>query len=109
MTKTGAVVDGGDPPALTPVELKKELQKVVKVIISEDDINVGAIDRAYQALCSLRDLKTKQQRSSFTDPNKRSVPDEFRCPLSKELMKDPVIVASGQVFGTFHFCLLVYI
>lgn len=25
------------------------------------------------------------------------VPDEFRCPISLELMKDPVIVATGQV------------
>ena len=25
------------------------------------------------------------------------IPDEFRCPISLELMKDPVIVATGQV------------
>ena len=25
------------------------------------------------------------------------IPDDFRCPISLELMKDPVIVSTGQV------------
>lgn len=32
------------------------------------------------------------------------VPDDFRCPISLELMKDPVIVATGQVSA----CLAVF-
>jgi hypothetical protein len=24
-------------------------------------------------------------------------PEEFKCPLSKELMRDPVVLATGQV------------
>ncbi|VFQ69722.1 unnamed protein product [Cuscuta campestris] len=96
MAKTGAV-DGCDP-ALTEAELKKELQRAARVIISEDEVNVGAIDEALQALCSLRHLKTKHHRSSFAEPKAPSLPDEFRCPLSNELMKDPVIVASGQTY-----------
>ena len=27
-----------------------------------------------------------------------AIPDDFRCPISLELMKDPVIVSTGQVF-----------
>ena len=26
------------------------------------------------------------------------IPEDFRCPISLELMKDPVIVSTGQVF-----------
>lgn len=31
------------------------------------------------------------------EPRPVNIPDEFRCPISLELMKDPVIVATGQV------------
>lgn len=27
------------------------------------------------------------------------IPDDFRCPISLELMRDPVIVSTGQVFS----------
>ncbi|PWZ54997.1 E3 ubiquitin-protein ligase SPL11 [Zea mays] len=32
------------------------------------------------------------------EPRPRNIPDEFRCPISLELMKDPVIVATGQTY-----------
>jgi hypothetical protein len=34
-----------------------------------------------------------------TDKNSKApvIPDDFRCPISLELMKDPVIVSTGQV------------
>ncbi|XP_062203599.1 protein spotted leaf 11 [Phragmites australis] len=32
------------------------------------------------------------------DPRPVTIPDEFRCPISLELMKDPVIVATGQTY-----------
>nr|GMD73169.1 U-box domain-containing protein 9-like [Ipomoea batatas] len=78
----------------------KELERAVKAIVSEEDSNVDAIDRALQALSALKDLKTKHpQRSSFREPaSMPSPPDEFRCPLSKELMRDPVIVSTGQTY-----------
>lgn len=34
-------------------------------------------------------------------PDAPSFPDDFLCPISLELMRDPVIVATGQV--CFHF------
>lgn len=33
------------------------------------------------------------------------IPDDFRCPISVELMKDPVIVSTGQVKGCAIFSL----
>lgn len=45
--------------------------------------------------------------SNFVDSNgdrrPLTVPDEFRCPISLELMKDPVIVATGQVVYLIEF------
>ncbi|CAN4093299.1 unnamed protein product [Withania somnifera] len=96
MTKTGVVE--GDPPTDKATELKRELQRLVKAILSEDDINVDAIDKTHKTLCALKDLKLKRP-SSFNTPNSQlPFPDEFRCPLSKELMRDPVIVATGQTY-----------
>ncbi|XP_019178460.1 PREDICTED: U-box domain-containing protein 9-like [Ipomoea nil] len=92
MAKTG-VTEGGDPaPAAPPgaAELKEELQRAVKAVVSEDGVNAEAIDRAQQALCALRGLHPEQNNNSF--------PAEFRCPLSGELMKDPVVVSSGQTY-----------
>ncbi|KAJ7297499.1 hypothetical protein O6H91_19G024100 [Diphasiastrum complanatum] len=43
----------------------------------------------------------KDQRSSearIEKPNSPNVPNDFRCPISLELMKDPVIVATGQTY-----------
>ncbi|PIN20936.1 Ubiquitin--protein ligase [Handroanthus impetiginosus] len=55
MAKSG--VSEGDPKT---VELKKELQKLVKAIVDEDDVNLEAIDRAQQTLLALKELKLKK-------------------------------------------------
>ncbi|OIT28003.1 PREDICTED: U-box domain-containing protein 9 [Nicotiana attenuata] len=101
MAKTGVVE--GDPitvaTAKAATELKRELQRLVKAILSEDDINVDAIDKTHQTLFALKDLKLKRQSSFRTSTDSaRVLPDEFRCPLSKELMRDPVIVSTGQTY-----------
>lgn len=33
-------------------------------------------------------------------PKSPVVPDDFRCPISLELMKDPIIICTGQVYGS---------
>lgn len=71
--------------AETPAELKKELEKVMKLILDEDDYSVQELDKAI-IVSSLRELKTKE-----------SVPNESKCPMSGEIMGDPFVVASGQV------------
>lgn len=86
MAKT--TVDGGLPAAAD--ELKRELQRTVNWIVEEDDYSLEATDRAMQCLCALKELKLKPNSTS-------SPPHEFVCPLSRQLMKDPVVLASGQV------------
>ncbi|KAL6978867.1 hypothetical protein U1Q18_020535 [Sarracenia purpurea var. burkii] len=81
-------------------DLKEELQRLVKVIVDNDDdydFTLQSIDRASQTLCALKDLKSKKP-VSLKLPESLSCPEEFRCPISRELMKDPVIVASGQTY-----------
>lgn len=36
------------------------------------------------------------------------VPDDFKCPISLDLMKDPVIVATGQVSSSVEFTMYKY-
>ncbi|KAK6141873.1 hypothetical protein DH2020_024385 [Rehmannia glutinosa] len=106
MAKSG--VFEGDPPttaAAKAVELKKELQKLVKSIVDEDDVNLDAIERAQQMLFALKELKLKRTVSLKLRNNhhnqemvSETVPEEFKCPLSKELMRDPVIIATGQTY-----------
>ena len=101
--KSGVLEDGdGDPvvgAAAKVMELKRELQKIVKAIAEGDDVNLDALDKAHRLLCALKELKIKKRSlsSKIHDSSSLTVPDEFRCPLSEELMRDPVIVATGQV------------
>lgn len=79
------------------VELKRELKRAVQEIVEEDDYTLESTDHAMQTLSALKNLKLKilkpQQSLSVALP-----PREFLCPLSGELMKDPVVIASGQSF-----------
>lgn len=110
MAKTG-VFEGDANMVNKATELKKELQRLVKAIVEEDDelFSLEAIDQANQMLCALKDLKlrrslcfnlTHQENNDENDVNEEAfcwVPQEFKCPISKKLMCDPVIVATGQV------------
>ncbi|CAM8985169.1 unnamed protein product [Rhodiola kirilowii] len=95
MAKTG--VYEADPAA----RLNKELRRLVEAIVSgdhgEDDDGslLDAIDKARDVLCAIRDLRT---RSSSEMDVRGSVPEEFICPLSKEMMKDPVVVSTGKTY-----------
>ncbi|KAF7825862.1 U-box domain-containing protein 9 [Senna tora] len=107
MAKSGVVAES-DPTAARAARLKKELQRLVKSIVDDDDCSIQTIDQAKEALCVLKDLKLRKRSSpspsstsslSFKLHKSTSTcPEEFRCPLSKELMGDPVILASGQKF-----------
>ncbi|KAB2090934.1 hypothetical protein ES319_A03G156200v1 [Gossypium barbadense] len=83
------------------VELKKELQKLVRTIVDEDDYSIHAIDRAKDALCALKGLIMFNKRSlpaTFKLHEAVPCPEEFKCPLFNELMRDPIILASGQTY-----------
>ncbi|KAJ0440130.1 hypothetical protein HanHA300_Chr16g0633021 [Helianthus annuus] len=63
--------------------LKKELQKLVKIIV-EDSSDDEIVDKTVQILQSLKDPKQGIQY----------YPQDFNCPLSKEIMMDPVSICT---------------
>ncbi|XWS47175.1 hypothetical protein CRYUN_Cryun14cG0130800 [Craigia yunnanensis] len=103
MAKTGVL--SSDPTVRArAAELKRELQRLVKTIVDDEDFSIHTIDQAKDALCALRELKFNKRSTATTTTSSLklheavSCPEEFRCPLSKELMRDPVILASGQTY-----------
>ncbi|KAL5562186.1 hypothetical protein UlMin_031933 [Ulmus minor] len=95
MAKT-AVLDSDPTAVAKTTELKKELQRLVRAIVDDEDFSVETIDQAKGTLFALMEMKLRKRSLSLKvhDP----CPDEFRCPLSKELMRDPVIVSTGQTY-----------
>ncbi|KAK3405888.1 U-box domain-containing protein 9 [Eucalyptus grandis] len=96
MAKTGVFDADLAARAARATELKKELQRLVRVIADEEECSVEVIDHAREALLALRELRARR-RSSFS-LRTLACPEEYRCPISKELMRDPVIVATGQTY-----------
>ncbi|KAH8491235.1 hypothetical protein H0E87_023399 [Populus deltoides] len=79
-------------------ELKKELEKLVKTILVEEDYRVEVTDEAMRILSVLKELKFKKS-SKVVDNT--VIPAEFICPISKKIMNDPVVLATGQIFQVF--------
>lgn len=92
-------------------ELKNELQRLVREIAEEDDGQIGTYEEAARVLAALKQVtfagsggpngtpRSPLANRTRTDErmDSASVPEHFRCPISSELMKDPVVLASGQV------------
>ncbi|XP_057781001.1 U-box domain-containing protein 9 [Salvia miltiorrhiza] len=103
MAKSGAA-EGDQAAAARAMELKRELKRLVKSIAEDDGddvINLEAIDRAQKTLRAMRELRLKRSGGLTACDGETAagaVPEEFKCPLSMELMRDPVIIASGQTF-----------
>ncbi|KAG6403500.1 hypothetical protein SASPL_135723 [Salvia splendens] len=95
MAKSGVAEGEQTAAADRAMELKRELQKLVKSLADDDGnevMNLDAIDRAHKTLRCLSELKLNRSGGEA------AVPEEFKCPLSLQLMRDPVIIASGQTF-----------
>ncbi|PON85609.1 Neurochondrin [Trema orientale] len=82
---------GGDPGA--SIEKMSMLLKKIKDFVQTENPNMDAPARenSVPASCS---------GQASTDKNHKApvIPDDFRCPISLELMKDPVIVSTGQTY-----------
>jgi len=85
-------------------ELKERLLKLVKTIFdTDDDYSLQNADDAIATLSSLKDLKINSRSKngttkSFSDKlDHFTPPSHFRCPISSQLMIDPVILSTGQV------------
>ncbi|RDX99791.1 U-box domain-containing protein 9, partial [Mucuna pruriens] len=73
-------------------ELKEKLRELVKSIVDSDDYTPQAADEAIAVLSALKDFKSPNSLDEFP------LPPEFRCPISTQLMIDPVILSTGQTY-----------
>lgn len=84
----------------TNQELLKESIAVEKERFSaqkdQNEENLDQINRIVVLVSHIRDCMLKIEHVEATSGV--PIPDYFRCPLSLELMMDPVIVASGQTY-----------
>ncbi|CAL9246352.1 unnamed protein product [Arabidopsis halleri] len=87
-------------------ELKKESHAIHEYFLSYDGDPDDCFERMSSLLKKLVDFVTME--SSDPDPSTGNriisrhrspvIPEYFRCPISLELMKDPVIVSTGQTY-----------
>lgn len=83
---------GGDPGE--NIEKMSMLLKLFKDFVQTDNLNVDSPPGETSAAPN----SNNQETSSISYKN-IVIPDDFRCPISLDLMKDPVIVSTGQVIN----------
>ncbi|KAE8691084.1 hypothetical protein F3Y22_tig00110893pilonHSYRG01109 [Hibiscus syriacus] len=83
---------GGDPGQT--FEKMSNLLKEIKDFIQTENPSLDAPSRE-------KNLPPSSSGQATTDENHKTpvIPDDFRCPISLELVKDPVIVSTGQLNG----------
>ncbi|KAF7054440.1 hypothetical protein CFC21_062112 [Triticum aestivum] len=76
------MASGGDPGAVVE-NMSMLLKKIKDFVQTQDPIGIPA------------STTNPSRDDNLTSP---VVPDDFRCPISLDLMKDPVIVSTGQTY-----------
>lgn len=87
-------------------ELKRELKRLVHLIPDEEDCRTEVLDEISCILATLRNRKLRFQKDKSENNSKSfsekldaiGVPDCFLCPISSKLIRDPVVVATGQTY-----------
>uniref|UniRef100_A0A0E0PSC1 U-box domain-containing protein 12 n=1 Tax=Oryza rufipogon TaxID=4529 RepID=A0A0E0PSC1_ORYRU len=112
-----ALTDNPSDPALltrishklqlhTMADMKNESIALHNMVISTAGEPDGCVDQMSSLLKKLKDCVVTEDhandalttRSASIKHRSPIIPDEFRCPISLELMQDPVIVSSGQTY-----------
>ncbi|KAG6762150.1 hypothetical protein POTOM_032637 [Populus tomentosa] len=85
---------GGDPGE--NIEKMSMLLKKIKDFVQTENPNLDAPARE-------KNLPPSGSGQAFADGSHKTpvIPDDFRCPISLELMKDPVIVSTGQTYERY--------
>lgn len=81
---------GGDPGA--SIEKMSMLLKKIKDYVQTENLVMDDTEGGKGLSCS-----SSSHGMSEKGHQAPVIPDDFRCPISLELMKDPVIVSTGQV------------
>ena len=99
-------------PVASPEEaaaLRRRLRRLVATVAA-GSADAEAFDEAAEALAKLRDgeLGPRKDRAVAAGggvdkggTEAAAVPEQFLCPISSEIMRDPVVLASGQVLACY--------
>lgn len=93
-------------------DLKQESLALHELVVSSGGVDPGEnIEKMSMLLKKIKDFVQTQNPEMGTTANGNAnnsldktnnkppaIPDDFKCPISLELMKDPVIVATGQTY-----------
>lgn len=87
-------------------DLKKESVALHEMVISSGGDPEDCLEEMSTLLKKLKDsgvienpvVESLENKTSFVKHRSPVIPDDFRCPISLELMKDPVIVSTGQTY-----------
>lgn len=90
----------------TIADLKKESVALHELVISSNGDPGDQFEKMSSLLKKLKDCVLTDNPEGDTSEGDKGVvkhrspviPDDFRCPISLELMKDPVIVSTGQTY-----------
>ncbi|KAI3721020.1 hypothetical protein L2E82_32022 [Cichorium intybus] len=100
----------------TPLDYEEEISKLEEeaekqagtgglIVVSNINNLISLVSLSKSIVFSKEDHKTSQEggssrehRYSFSQSMVINIPDEYRCPISLDLMLDPVIVASGHTY-----------
>uniref|UniRef100_A0A0D9WKQ9 U-box domain-containing protein n=1 Tax=Leersia perrieri TaxID=77586 RepID=A0A0D9WKQ9_9ORYZ len=99
----------------TMADMKNESIALHNMVISTAGEPDGCVEHMSSLLKKLKDCVVTDDtandalasRSASIKHRSPIIPDEFRCPISLELMQDPVIVSSGQVHFYIHISVLI--
>lgn len=92
------IATDGDPEER--IEKMSMLLKKIKDFVQTENPNIDSYGRDKSSNISGQASADGSQKAPV-------IPDDFRCPISLELMTDPVIVSTGQVLMLCLFNLLV--
>ncbi|XP_020572266.1 U-box domain-containing protein 9 [Phalaenopsis equestris] len=129
MAKSGAAEGTAISDRRTAEELKKELRRLIKAILEEDEGRAETYKEASEVIAALKELrvgsaagmiggkrpppasddKVKHQQLSEKNATSAiesvvstqasvSIPKHFLCPLSSAIMRDPVVLATGETY-----------
>ncbi|CAM8911548.1 unnamed protein product [Rhodiola kirilowii] len=98
MAKTTDTSDTDPRKRVGAMELKRELKRLVEAIVGDEENGDDVVveDQALKVLSALKEMKAR--KSGSISLATVSVPEEFRCPISKQLMGDPVVLSTGTTY-----------
>ncbi|CAI9302933.1 unnamed protein product [Lactuca saligna] len=87
-------------------DLRRESLAIHDMVMSADGVPENCFELMSFLLKKINDfvmlgnpkLDSSDHELSFVRHRSPVIPDDFRCPISLELMKDPVIVSTGQTY-----------